>query len=71
MVMCREILLGLTNTLRFKHAKPLVNLPAVDKPYGKEIRGCLTCPEGYTLCGADMTSLEDTTKRHYMKPSRP
>ena len=62
---------GLTNTLRFKHAKPLVNLPAVDKPYGKEIRGCLTCPEGYTLCGADMTSLEDTTKRHYMKPLDP
>ena len=62
---------GLTNTLRFKHAKPLVNLPAIDKPYGKEIRGCLTCPEGYTLCGADMTSLEDTTKRHYMKPLDP
>jgi len=62
---------GLTNTLRFKHAKPLVNLPSVDKPYGKEIRGCLTCPDGYTLCGADMTSLEDTTKRHYMKPLDP
>ena len=62
---------GLTNTLRFKHAKPLVNLPAIDKPYGKEIRGCLTCAEGYTLCGADMTSLEDTTKRHYMKPLDP
>ena len=62
---------GLTNPLRFKHAKPLVNLPAIDKPYGKEIRGCLTCPEGYTLCGADMTSLEDTTKRHYMKPLDP
>jgi len=62
---------GLTNTLRFKHAKPLVNLPSIDKPYGAEIRGCLTCPEGYTLCGADMTSLEDTTKRHYMKPLDP
>jgi len=62
---------GLTNTLRFKHVKPLVNLPGVDKPWGKEIRGCLTAPEGYTLCGADMTSLEDTTKRHYMKPYDP
>ena len=62
---------GFTNTMRFRHAKPLVNLPAVDKPYGKDIRGCLTCPEGYTLCGADMTSLEDTTKRHYMKPLDP
>lgn len=62
---------GLTNTLRFKHRKPLVNLPGVDKPWGKEIRGCLTAPEGYVLCGADMTSLEDTTKRHYMKPFDP
>lgn len=62
---------GLTNTLRFKHSKPLVNLPSVDKPYGDIIRGCLTCPEGYTLAGADMVSLEDTTKRHYMKPLDP
>lgn len=62
---------GLTNTLRFRHARPLVNLPSVDKPYGAEIRGCLIAPEGYTLCGSDMTSLEDTTKRHYMQPLDP
>ena len=62
---------GFTNTLRFRHAKPLVNLPSVDKPYGDVVRGVLTCPEGYTLCGADMTSLEDTTKRHYMQPLDP
>jgi hypothetical protein len=62
---------GLTNTLRFKHSKPLVNLPSVDKPYGDIIRGCLTCPDGYTLAGADMVSLEDTTKRHYMQPLDP
>jgi DNA polymerase I-like protein with 3'-5' exonuclease and polymerase domains len=62
---------GLTNTLRFKHRKPLVNLPSVEKPWGKEIRSCLTAPEGFLLCGADMTSLEDTTKRHYMKPYDP
>ena len=62
---------GFTNTLRFKHYKPLVNLPGVDKPWGAEIRGCLTAPEGYVLCGADMTSLEDTTKRHYMQPIDP
>ena len=62
---------GLTNTFRFKHFKPLVNLPSVDKPYGDVIRGCLIAPEGYMLCGADMTSLEDTTKRHYMKPLDP
>ena len=62
---------GLTNTFRFKHYRPLVNLPGVDKPYGDVIRGCLACPDGYTLSGADMTSLEDTTKRHYMKPLDP
>ena len=62
---------GFTNTLRFKHYKPLVNLPGVDKPWGAEIRGCLTAPEGFVLCGADMTSLEDTTKRHYMQPIDP
>ena len=62
---------GLTNTFRFKHYRPLVNLPGIDKPYGDVIRGCLTCPDGYVLAGADMTSLEDTTKRHYMKPLDP
>ena len=62
---------GFTNTLRFRHSKPLVNLPSVDKPWGAEIRGCLIAPDGYTLCGSDMTSLEDTTKRHYMKPLDP
>jgi|TARA_R110000803_G_scaffold145262_1_gene211096 DNA polymerase I-like protein with 3'-5' exonuclease and polymerase domains len=63
---------GLTNTLRFKHRKPLCNLPSIDKPWGTEVRGCLISPrEDYVLCGADMTSLEDTTKRHYMKPYDP
>jgi len=56
---------GLTNTLRFKHAV-CVNLPGVDKPYGSLIRGCLTAPEGYELCGSDMCSLEDRTKQHWM-----
>jgi hypothetical protein len=62
---------GLTNTLRFKHAKPLVNLPGVDKPWGEEIRGCLVAPPGHKLNGTDMVSLESTTKRHYMFPYDP
>ena len=62
---------GLTNTFRFKHKKPLVNLPGVDKPYGEDIRGCLLAPEGENLIGCDMVSLEDTTKRHYMQPLDP
>jgi DNA polymerase III epsilon subunit-like protein len=52
----RASIAGLTNTLRFKHMKPLVNLPGVDKVWGKEIRECLIAPDGYTLCGADMVS---------------
>ena len=62
---------GLTNTLRFKHKKPLVNLPGVDKPWGKEIRGALIADEGTILCGADMVSLEATTKRHFIYPYDP
>ena len=62
---------GLTNTFRFKHRKPLVNLPSVDKPWGEDLRGCLIAPEGEVLMGCDMVSLEDTTKRHYMQPIDP
>lgn len=61
---------GLTNTLRFKH-RVVVNLPGVDKLYGADIRGCLVAPEGYELCGSDMSSLEDRTKQHYMWPYDP
>lgn len=56
---------GLTNTLRFKHSV-IVNLPAASKPYGDIVRGVLIAPEGYELCGSDMSSLEDRTKQHYM-----
>lgn len=62
---------GLTNTLRLKHRSPIVNLPKVGSPWGEEIRGCIVAPEGYTVCGADVVSLEDNTKRHYMKPLDP
>jgi hypothetical protein len=62
---------GLTNTLRFKH-KVIVNLPGVDKPWGKEIRGALKASnQGHEVCGADMSSLEDMTKRHYIYPYDP
>jgi hypothetical protein len=57
---------GLTNTLRFKHTI-VVNLPTIPKPYWEEVRGCLIAPdENHVLCGSDMSSLEDNTKRHYM-----
>ena len=62
---------GFTNTLRFKHKKPLVNLPGVDAPWGKEIRGCLIARPDEKLIGSDMSSLESSTKRHYMWPYDP
>lgn len=56
---------GLTNTLRLKH-KVVVNLPAVEKKYGKEIRSCLVANDDCVLIGSDMTNIEDRTKRHYI-----
>lgn len=62
---------GFTNTLRFKHIKPCVNLPGLTSLYGKEVRECLIAEEGYILCGSDQSALEDLTKRHYMMPYDP
>lgn len=56
---------GLTNTLRFKHSV-CVNLPKVNRPWGSEIRGSLMAREGNTLCGSDMSSLEDRIKQHFL-----
>ena len=62
---------GFTNTLRFKHRTPIVNLPKVGKPWGEEIRGSIVAKEGKIFLGSDMVSLESTTKRHYMYPHDP
>ena len=61
---------GYTNTLRVKH-RECVNLPGVDKPYGKNVRGALTCLEDEILLGSDLSSLEDRTKHHFMLPHDP
>lgn len=65
---------GFTNTLRLKHAT-VVNLPGVkgtdDWSDGRYIRECLTASPGNVLCGSDVSSLEDTTKRHYIYPYDP
>lgn len=62
---------GFTNTLRFKHRKPFVNLPGVSAEWGKEIRGCIVAPKGQVVCGSDVSSLESSTKRHFMWPYDP
>lgn len=58
---------GFTNTLRVQH-RELTNLIGVDKPYGENIRGVLTCEEDEILLGSDLSSLEDRTKHHFMLP---
>lgn len=57
---------GFTNTMRMKHRLPIVNLPKAisSVPWGKEIRGCIKAQGGKILCGSDVSSLEDMTKRH-------
>lgn len=57
---------GFTKTLRLGHAKPIANLPKPSAWYGKNIRGVMIAPEGYVMCGSDVSSLEDSTKQHYI-----
>ena len=61
---------GITNTLRFQHGE-VVNLPKVERLYGEQVRGALTVPSGYLLIGADMSSLEDRLKHHFLFPHDP
>lgn len=61
---------GFTNTLRVQHAE-VVNLPGVDKPYGKIVRGVLIAGKGRVSVGSDLSSLEDRTKHHFMLPHDP
>jgi len=58
---------GFTNTLRFQHKRPIVNLPQPHRFYGKEVRGCLTVPDDeHIMVGADLSGLEDNTKQHFI-----
>lgn len=58
---------GFTNSLRMQHRKPIVNLPKVGTYLGEQIRGLIVVPnEDYLICGSDISSLEDSTKQHFM-----
>lgn len=62
---------GLTNTLRLKHVN-VVNLPKPIKKYGSICRGVFVAPSpDYLICGADLSQLEDNTKRHFIYPLDP
>lgn len=57
---------GFTNTLRLQHRAPVVNLPGVEADYGEWCRGVLVPEEGKVFIGADVVSLEDTLKQHFI-----
>ena len=61
---------GFTNTLRMKHAR-LVNMPKPERLYSKGIRASLIARHGKILVGADLSSLEDRIKQHFMWPYDP
>lgn len=54
---------GITNTHRLRH-KDIVNLPGVDRRFGKEIRGSFIASEGNVLVGYDASSIEARCKGH-------
>jgi len=56
---------GITNTCRLQHTG-IVNLPASNKPYSKNIRASLIADDGMIMCGTDLSGIEDNTKRHYI-----
>jgi hypothetical protein len=62
---------GFTNTLRLQHRAPVVNLPGVEADYGEWCRGVLVPESGKVMIGADVVSLEDTLKQHYIQPYDP
>jgi DNA polymerase I-like protein with 3'-5' exonuclease and polymerase domains len=58
---------GFTNTMRLKHSHPLVNIPKKDRFFGEQIRSSLYIGnENNIMCGSDLSSIEDKTKRHYI-----
>lgn len=62
---------GFTKTLRFKHST-IVNLPKAHKAFGETVRSVLIAPDPSTeLVGSDVSSLEDSTKQHYIFPFDP
>ena len=63
-------LVGITSTHRMKHSK-IVNLPGVDKPWGKDIRSLFIAPDDMVVFGVDVVSSEAKTRDHFIKPYDP
>lgn len=62
-----QTLRTVTSTLRFKHAG-LVNIPSLQKPYGKELRSLFIAPKGKVIIGCDVKNLESRTRDHCIHP---
>ena len=56
---------GFTNTLRIKHTV-VANLPKVRAAYGQYIRRSLIPDDNMELCEADIKSLENTARNHFI-----
>lgn len=65
-----QTLKTVTSTLRFKHAG-IVNIPSLQKPYGKELRSLFIAPKGKVLIGCDVKNLESRTRDHCIYPLDP
>ena len=55
-----------TPTFRCRH-EVIANLPAVDAPYGKELRSLLVADDGYKVVGADSSGNQFRSLAHYVK----
>ena len=53
-----------TNTGRYRHSV-IVNVPACDAVYGKEMRELFTVDPGYLMLGTDASALEARLEAHY------
>jgi DNA polymerase I-like protein with 3'-5' exonuclease and polymerase domains len=54
---------------RVTHSKPnMSQVPAIDKPYGKECRALFCADEGQVLVGADASGIQLRSLAHYMYP---
>jgi len=54
---------------RVTHSNPnMSQVPAVDKPYGKECRALFVADEGHVLVGADASGIQLRSLAHYLYP---
>ena len=58
-----------TPTFRCRH-EVIANLPAVNAPWGKELRQCFIADEGYKVVGADSSGNQFRSLAHYVKDDK-